>query len=71
MIATSVTGMAAAQLRLDVAAHRVANVNTPDSGVQPAEEMPELVVAGAAYGANAAALRAQDATLASVLDILA
>ena len=39
------------------------------SGTDLAEEMTELVLAGAAYGANAAAFKAQ--TTAFLVDILA
>lgn len=41
------------------------------SGTDLAEEIPEQIVAGAVYGANAAALRAQDETTRSLLDVLA
>ena len=54
----------------------VAGVTTTDdappdgtSGTDLAEEMTELVLAGAAYGANAAAFKAQ--TTAFLVDILA
>ena len=40
-------------------------------GTDLAEEMVELVLVGAAYGANAAALRTQDEMLGSLVDVLA
>ena len=84
MIGASVSGMLVARTTLDVTANDIANVSTsgfrPSSGQEPpaglsgtdlTEEMPELIVAGAAYGANAAALRAQDETTGFLLDVLA
>jgi flagellar hook protein FlgE len=41
------------------------------SGTDLAVEMPELIVAGATYSANAVALRTQDETTGSLLDVLA
>ena len=41
------------------------------SGVQLADEMPELIVAGHAFAANASALRAYDRTTGFLLDVLA
>ena len=96
--------MGVAQMGLDVTAHDIANVSTPDfrpgrveaaalpgqagavvtgvsrsaqppaegmSGTDLAEETVSLVVAGAAYGANAAALRTQLETTGTLVDLLA
>jgi flagellar basal-body rod protein FlgC len=41
------------------------------SGVQLADELPELIVAGHVSAANASALRAHDETLGHLLDVLA
>ena len=41
------------------------------SGTDLAEELPALVMAGATYGANAAAIRVQDETTRSLVDVLA
>ena len=56
-----------------VAAIRPAEQAPPEglSGTDLAEETVELVLAGATYGANAAALRAQDETTGFLLDVLA
>ena len=73
MIGASVAGMQVAGLRFDAAAERIAIAGGagPAAGIDLAEEMPELVVASAAYGANAAALRTQDETTGFLLDVLA
>jgi flagellar hook protein FlgE len=41
------------------------------SGTDLAEELPAIAVAGATYAANAAAVRVQDETTGSLVDVLA
>jgi flagellar hook protein FlgE len=84
-INSSVSGMADAGRRFDVAAHNVANMSTePFSPLRPvgsqgaegsldlASELVEgTIVAPAAYTANAAMFRAADETRGYLLDVLA
>ena len=69
MLSTSVSGMQVAMDRFDMAAARIATAAAP--GTDLAQAVPELVVASAAVGANAAALRTQDETTGFLLDVLA
>jgi flagellar hook protein FlgE len=70
----SIAGLQANAALFDRAANNVANVSTPPAdGEQPvelAEEMPAMIVAGHGYTANARALRAQDETSQSLIDVL-
>ncbi len=55
-----------------IAAPRSAQQPAPGmSGTDLAEEMPALAIAGATYAANAVAVRAQDETTGSLVDVLA
>ena len=69
MLSTSVGGMQVAMDRFDAGAARIATAAAPGSDL--AQDVPELVVASAAFGANAAALRTQDKTTGFLLDVLA
>lgn len=72
------SGMRAAQLRLDASAHNVANVQTPASSAQGpggfdrlADDMVDQRMSLYSFAANLRTVQTQDAMLGALLDVRA